>query len=62
MNKHAILQSAAHFNAQHDYDIEAVLQFTAVAIRNAHIVQLARKEAENPQLALPLEVPQEVLP
>jgi hypothetical protein len=55
MNTHAILQSAAAFNAQHDYDLEAVLQFTTVAAKHAHMVQLARKEAADPQLVLPLE-------
>jgi hypothetical protein len=55
MNLHTILQSAADFNAQHDYDLEAVLQFAAVAARHAHLVQLARKEAADPQLVLPLE-------
>jgi len=58
MNTHAILQSVAAFNAQHDYDLDAVLKFTEVAARHAHIVQLARKEAANPQLVLPLEVEQ----
>lgn len=56
MNTHAILQSVAAFNAQHDYNLDAVLKFTEVAARHAHIVQLARKEAADPQLVLPLEV------
>ena len=55
MNTHAILESAAAFNAQHDYDLGAVLKFAEVAARHAHIVQLARKEASDPQLVLPLE-------
>jgi len=58
MNTHAILQSVAAFNAQHDYDVAAVLKFTQVAITHAHTVQLARKEAADPQLVLPLEVEQ----
>ena len=55
MNTHAILQSAAAFNAQHDYDLDAVLQFATVAAKHAHTVQLARKEAADPQLVLPLD-------
>ena len=61
MNTHAILQSAATFNAAHDYDLDAVLHFATVAARHAHIVQLARKESADPQLVLPLGV-EEVLP
>ena len=61
MNTHAILQAAATFNAQHDYDLNAVLKFTDVAARHAHTVQLARKEAADPQLVLPLGG-EEVLP
>lgn len=56
MNTPLILQTAAAFNATHDYNLEAVLKFTEVAARHAHIVQLARKEAADPQLVLPLEV------
>jgi hypothetical protein len=55
MNTHAILHSAAEFNAQHDYDLNAVLKFAEVAAKHAHIVQLARKEAADPQLVLPLD-------
>ncbi len=55
MNTHTILQSAATFNAQHDYDLDAVLHFATVAARHAHMVQLARKEAADPQLVLPLD-------
>jgi hypothetical protein len=58
MNTHAIAQTAANFNAVHDYDLGAVLKFTEVAARYAHLVQLARKEAADPQLVLPLELPQ----
>jgi hypothetical protein len=58
MNLHTIAQSAATFNAQHDYDIAAALKLTELVIQHAHMVQLARKEAADPQLALPLEVAQ----
>ena len=54
MNTPLILSAAAAFNATHDYNLEAVLKFTEVAARHAHIVQLARKEAADPQLVLPL--------
>jgi hypothetical protein len=55
MNTHTILQSAAAFNTAHDYSLDAVLKFTEVAAKHAHMVQLARKEAADPQLVLPLE-------
>jgi hypothetical protein len=55
MNTHTILQSAATFNAAHDYNLDAVLYFATVAAKHAHMVQLARKEAADPQLVLPLE-------
>jgi hypothetical protein len=55
MNTHAILQSAAEFNSRHDYSLDAVLKFAEVAARHAHTVQLARKEAADPQLVLPLD-------
>jgi hypothetical protein len=55
MNIHTIAQSAATFNAAHDYDIAAALKLTELVIGHAHQVQLARKEAADPQLALPLE-------
>ena len=58
MNIHTIAQSAATFNAQHDYDIAAALKLTELVIQHAHMVQLARKEAADPQLALPLEAAQ----
>ena len=61
MNTHAILQSAAEFNSQHDFNLDAVLHFATVAARHAHIVQLARKESADPQLVLPLGG-EEVLP
>ena len=60
MNTHTILQSVAEFNAHHDYSLDAVLQFTTAAAKHAHMVQLARKEAADPQLVLPL-VAEEVL-
>jgi hypothetical protein len=58
VNIHTIAQSAATFNAQHDYDIAAALKLTELVIQHAHMVQLARKEAADPQLALPLEAAQ----
>ena len=62
MNTHMILQAAAEFNARHDYNLEAVMNFAAVAARHAHMVQLARKEQADPQLVLPLDSTKEVLP
>ncbi len=56
MNITTIAQTAAAFNADHDYDVAAALKLTELVIRHAHTVQLARKEAADPQLALPLEV------
>lgn len=61
MNTHAILFAAAEFNSRHDHDIDAVLNFATVAVKHAHMVQLARKEAADPQLVLPLDGAQEVL-
>jgi hypothetical protein len=58
MNIHAIAHTAADFNATHDYDVAAALKLTELVIRHAHVVQLARKEAADPQLSLPLEVAQ----
>ena len=55
MNTHSILESVAQFNARHDYSLDAVLQFTTAAAKHAHMVQLARKEAADPQLVLPLD-------
>ena len=54
MNTPLILQSVATFNATNNYDLDAVLEFTRLAAKHAHIVQLARKEAADPQLVLPL--------
>jgi hypothetical protein len=56
MNIQAIAHAAAAFNEQHDYDLASALKLTEIVIRHAHTVQLARKEAADPQLALPLEV------
>jgi hypothetical protein len=55
MNLATIAQTAADFNATHDYDVAAALKLTEIVIRHAHIVQLARKEAADPQLMLPIE-------
>ena len=62
MNTPLILSTAAAFNARHDYDLDAVLEFAKVAAKHAHLVQLARKEQADPQLTLPMDLPQEVLP
>ena len=55
MNTHQIRETAAHFNAQHDYDIGAALALSSAVIHHAHLVQMARKEAQDPQLRLPIE-------
>ena len=55
MNTHHITQTAAAFNSAHDYDISAALELSRAVIHHAHIVQLARKEAQDPQLKLPIE-------
>jgi len=55
MNIQAIAQSAATFNAAHNYDVAAALKLTELVIQHAHVVQLARKEAADPQLQLPIE-------
>ncbi len=62
MNTYLILQSAAAFNARHDYDLDAVLEFTKAAAKHAHMVQMARKEVADPQLVLPMDLPKEILP
>jgi hypothetical protein len=54
MNNPLIIQTAAHFNAIHDYDMDAALELSSLVLRHAHLVQLARKEAADPQLTLPL--------
>ena len=50
-----IHETAASFNARADYDIGAALQLSAVLIRHAHLVQVARTQAADPQLLLPIE-------
>ena len=55
MNAHQIRETAAQFNAAHDFDIGAALELSKAVIRHAHYVQLARKEAQDPQLKLPIE-------
>jgi len=56
MKTNLIHETAAHFNAASDYDIDAALQLTSVVLRHAHLVQLARKEQADPQLTLPIEI------
>ena len=56
MKTNLILETAAHFNAVHDYDIDEALHLTSVVLRHAHLVQLARKEQADPQLTLPIEI------
>jgi hypothetical protein len=55
MNKSLIMQTAAHFNDVHDYDMNAALELSAIVVRHAHLVQLARREQADPQLTLPIE-------
>jgi hypothetical protein len=50
-----IHETAAHFNARSDYDIRAALDLSAVLIRHAHLVQIARTQAADPQLMLPIQ-------
>jgi hypothetical protein len=56
MKINEIAHAAAHFNAQHDYDIEAALSLTSIILRHAHSVQIARTKSADPQLELPIEV------
>ena len=56
MNLHAIQQTAATFNAPHDYDLSAALKLVEVVIHHAHTVQLARIKAADPQLELPIDL------
>jgi hypothetical protein len=56
MNLNEIAHAAAHFNAQHDYDLLSALKLTEIIIRHAHTVQLARIKAADPQLELPIEL------
>ena len=55
MNTHQIRETAATFNEAHDYDMVAALALSQMVIRHAHMVQLARREAQDPQLMLPIE-------
>jgi len=54
MSAHQIRETAAHFNAAHNYDMAAALELSQIVIRHAHLVQLARQQARDPQLVLPL--------
>jgi hypothetical protein len=54
MNLNEIALAAAHFNEQHDYDLPSALKLTEIIIRHAHTVQLARIQAADPQLELPI--------
>jgi hypothetical protein len=56
MNINEIANTAANFNAQHDYDLPSALKLTEIIIRHAHCVQLARTKAADPQLELPIEL------
>ena len=51
-----ILETVARFNSHHDYSFDAILTFVNVAIHHAHMVQLARVKALDPQLELPIEL------
>jgi hypothetical protein len=51
---HQIRETAATFNAAHDYDLAAALELSAAVIRHAHLVQVARTEAKDPQMMLPI--------
>ncbi len=51
-----IVNTAAHFNAQHNYDVPSALKLTEIVIRQAHTVQLARIQAADPQLVLPIDI------
>jgi hypothetical protein len=55
MTAHEIQQTAATFNARTDYDMGAALELSAVLIRHAHLVQVARTQAAGPQLTLGIE-------
>jgi hypothetical protein len=50
-----IHETAAHFNERSDYDIRAALDLSAVLIRHAHLVQIARTQAADPQLMLGID-------
>ncbi len=55
MTVHEIAETAAAFNARSDYNVRAALDLSAVLIRHAHLVQIARTQAADPQLLLPIE-------
>ena len=55
MNTHQIRETAARFNAAHDFDMGAALELSQMVIRHAHMVQMARTERADPQLKLPIE-------
>jgi hypothetical protein len=55
MSTHQIRQTAADFNARTNYDIGAALELSAAVIRHAHLVQVARTQAQDPQLMLGIE-------
>ncbi len=50
-----IHETAARFNERADYSIKAALDLSAVLIRHAHLVQIARTQAADPQLMLPIQ-------
>jgi hypothetical protein len=56
MNITEIAIAAAHFNAAHDYDLPSALKLTEIVIRHAHLVQVARIQAADPQLELPIDL------
>jgi hypothetical protein len=56
MNINEIANAAANFNEQHDYDLPSALKLTEIIIRHAHLVQLARIQAADPQLELPIDL------
>jgi hypothetical protein len=55
MSTHHIREIAATFNARTDYDLSAALELSATVIRHAHLVQVARTQAQDPQLMLGIE-------
>jgi hypothetical protein len=59
MNITEIALAAARFNEQHDYDLPSALKLTEIIIRHAHTVQLARIQAADPQLELPIGLDEE---
>ena len=55
MSTHNIREIAAAFNARTDYDLGAALELSAAVIRHAHLVQVARTQAADPQLMLGID-------